>query len=1249
MLLSVAAWAANPVAITNASFEQPPIETDGATGPAPTGWSAFNGADIGTLNPAEGDFTGEAPDGQNVATVYGADGSDEGLSQVLAATFIGQASYSLTVEVGNPATIGGFPGYRVQLLANGTVLAEDNNSLTVPPGTFVTSLVTYSYQEAHAPLVGQPLEIRLLSKGLFDESEVDFDHVRLAVTLTQPFADAGGPYIVSPSRSLSLNGSGSLPSGAGTITTYEWDLNDDGVFGDVTGPMPSAISFQDLQDVWDMDFGPNPVHLRVTDSADETATASTTVYLVLAVPTAGFDFLVDAAEAEDEDEYWNDLVEENPTGLGLRVDKSAGNEVTRQAVTGSNTFLTHAFQFPGGKVNNVGGALLVNSNTTTTRSFANIGWNTQPVTIEMWIKPANLTPTPANGQILFEDGGGTGMGLFLSNNQIQFRKVGGSGLVSYNLSVDSLGLLEAPATAEFIQVVGTYNATGGAMQLFINGALAGSGTASGGGSWTGGDAAAFGTRGGSNTGGIGGGQSNTESFQGQIALIRAYRNRILTANEVLDNYRSIAPDATPPAIAALSPANGAGNIYPGIGTLNLTLDEDVTLTGGGVVTLKNLTAATEQVFSLPHPAVTLDGRKLVIGLAANLAFSSQFAVRISNDAVRDMAGNLFAGIANDTTWTFTTAAQNLNPPVITVKSPVHEAVQVGIGTIIVATFDQTLLLGSGDIVIKDLVDDSTTLTVPVADAAQVSLADNVLTINPTGLLAGNRSYAVRIPSTALRNFSDVDFGGITSDTEWTFTTSLLSSHLSILDLTANGNINPATNEPWKHADRFRLVFISSEEIDPKVATPFGDWNSIETWNAIAQDFAAKGTDHDLSGVAWKVIGSTLAVNARDNTATNPLVNGSGHPIMLIDGKTIVAGDFNELWGPAGHQIRNVINLTENKGQHINDAPAIPWPFTGTNISGTVISGGHLRDISAGGSIRQGQGDNVRGWIDRLNFTVAAQDNRPRAIYAMSDPLFVFDSLDAVAPAFVSITDDVDGGPITHPDDSVIYTVTFGEAMMPTTVTAADFGNAGDAGITVDSVTQLEDPSVFEVKVTPTSPGTLRLQIVAGAGLTDLAGNPLDTATALADDTLITVQGVLPDSYGNWASGFAGLTASNPALDFDKGGLATGLEWVLGGDPTDPGDDARIAPTIDNTTDPEFLVFTYRRAEAAAADTNTSIKVQYGTDLANWEEAEEGADIIISSAPDPGEEGIDLVAVKIRRTLAAGGKLFVRLWVDVTLP
>ena len=49
------------------------------------------------------------------------------------------------------------------------------------------------------------------------------------------------------------------------------------------------------------------------------------------------------------------------------------------------------------------------------------------------------------------------------------------------------------------------------------------------------------------------------------------------------------------------------------------------------------------------------------------------------------------------------------------------------------------------------------------------------------------------------------------------------------------------------------------------------------------------------------------------------------------------------------------------------------------------------------------------------------------------------------------------------------------------------------------------PVVAEVVVTATSTGTLQLQVSASANLEDLAGNALDTTSAILDDTTIMVE------------------------------------------------------------------------------------------------------------------------------------------------
>jgi hypothetical protein len=79
--------------------------------------------------------------------------------------------------------------------------------------------------------------------------------------------------------------------------------------------------------------------------------------------------------------------------------------------------------------------------------------------------------------------------------------------------------------------------------------------------------------------------------------------------------------------------------------------------------------------------------------------------------------------------------------------------------------------------------------------------------------------------------------------------------------------------------------------------------------------------------------------------------------------------------------------------------------------------------------------------------------------------------------------------------------------------------------------------------------------------------------------------------------------------------------------------------LDNTN-ATYFIFTYNRKDDANTDPNTTIKVEYCSDLTGWTTAvHDGTNIIIT----PTDNGaIDSVQVKIIRTLAVGNKLFARL-------
>ncbi len=190
--------------IANPSFETPVIAVGAfATNAAPVGWTVFGSIDfanraIGVLRPASTTLYSVAvPDGNNVGVAFLLDNSANqaqfanspaGLQQTLASTLQVRTTYTLLVSVGNiandvnaPYAFGGFPMYRVELLAGGVVLASDNNTLLPGEGQFLTSTVTLPVGATHAQ-AGQLLGIRLVNLNGAGGIEVNFDNVRLIAT-----------------------------------------------------------------------------------------------------------------------------------------------------------------------------------------------------------------------------------------------------------------------------------------------------------------------------------------------------------------------------------------------------------------------------------------------------------------------------------------------------------------------------------------------------------------------------------------------------------------------------------------------------------------------------------------------------------------------------------------------------------------------------------------------------------------------------------------------------------------------------------------------------------------------------------------------------------------------------------------------------------------------------------------------------------------------------------------------------------
>jgi hypothetical protein len=124
-------------------------------------------------------------------------------------------------------------------------------------------------------------------------------------------------------------------------------------------------------------------------------------------------------------------------------------------------------------------------------------------------------------------------------------------------------------------------------------------------------------------------------------------------------------------------------------------------------------------------------------------------------------------------------------------------------------------------------------------------------------------------------------------------------------------------------DQYRLAFVTSINRDA-TSLDIADYNAFVTAVALGVPELA------ALGAAWTAIASTAAIDARDNTGTNPN-DGVGVPIFLLDGLTQVASDNADLWDGT---IGGPLNVDEN-GNAPGAAPPEVW--TGSLATGIALA------------------------------------------------------------------------------------------------------------------------------------------------------------------------------------------------------------------------------------------------------------------------------------------------------------------------
>lgn len=287
------------------------------------------------------------------------------------------------------------------------------------------------------------------------------------------------------------------------------------------------------------------------------------------------------------------------------------------------------------------------------------------------------------------------------------------------------------------------------------------------------------------------------------------------------------PDTTAPIVSTYSPANGAADVAVG-SDLELTFSENVRA-GEGSIKIYSPDSDKAVATIAASKAIILNN-KATIHLAQHLEYGTSYYVRITGDAFADLSGNFYSGIADSTTWQFSTpAAPDTTAPVLNTYTPANGATGVAIGANLELTFSENVKAGEGNIVIYNSANHAPVATIPAA-SGNVTIHSNVVTINPTDDLKYGASYYVQIGAAAFTDLAGNGYAGNAESTVWQFTTTDAPDRISptvityspepwATEVAVNTNLVLSFSENVRAAAGTIEIFRSTDDIHPVVVIP----------------------------------------------------------------------------------------------------------------------------------------------------------------------------------------------------------------------------------------------------------------------------------------------------------------------------------------------------------------------------------------------------------------------------------------------
>lgn len=244
----------------------------------------------------------------------------------------------------------------------------------------------------------------------------------------------------------------------------------------------------------------------------------------------------------------------------------------------------------------------------------------------------------------------------------------------------------------------------------------------------------------------------------------------------------------------------------------------------------------------------------------------------------------------------------------------------------------------------------------------------------------------------------------------------LMSQYGVLDLTANGGINPNTGVAWALGDQYRLAFHTVGE----TGTMNGTSNDPAVYNAYVT--AEAHANPALVGSTWYALVTVSldgTVNQADSPKSDPRVvsgtdtidthlqGGAGLPVYAMNGTTAIARNNGDLWNTWSNPFEDSLGVpnaagTGNNTQRVSGVYYSPFldqfgnqtvtpdavhgmdVATGTNTNGTPVN--PLGDTLD--TLTMNRGNSNANSTGRVWNRFTDPTTTTRSFYALSEPLTV---------------------------------------------------------------------------------------------------------------------------------------------------------------------------------------------------------------------------------------------------------------------